>query len=89
MTDLIIDYRRAASKTRKLVLRSEIYRATACPLITVRVLERSPRVFCDGVSCNDTPSQNTLGLHSRTSSTWDSVPEHPLPGTPFQNADSY
>ena len=29
MTDLIMDYRRAASKTRKLVLWSEIYRARA------------------------------------------------------------
>ena len=30
------------------------------------------------------PSNNTLylGLRSRTSLTWDSVPEHPLPGTP-------
>ena len=32
-------------------------------------------MFCDGESCNDTPSQNTLGLRSRTSFTWDSVPE--------------
>ena len=32
-------------------------------------------MFCDGVSLHDTPSQNTLGLRSRTSFTWDSVPE--------------
>ena len=39
--------------------------STACPLLTVRVLERS------------------MILRHRT--LWDSIPEHPLPGTPFQN----